>query len=71
MALPSCRRGSLVSAGMLYLLLVCALTLILSTVSAQLPPPCITQEDELVYIQGALSAGYTMMRCLANMADPK
>lgn len=35
------------------------------------PPPCITNISQLVYRNGALSAGDTMERCLENVPDPK
>ncbi|KAJ1427823.1 hypothetical protein B484DRAFT_73153 [Ochromonadaceae sp. CCMP2298] len=34
-------------------------------------PPCITNVSDLVYINGALSAGDTFKHCLENVPDPK
>jgi hypothetical protein len=34
------------------------------------PPPCITNESELVYVNGVISVIGTFANCLRNIADP-
>jgi hypothetical protein len=34
------------------------------------PPPCITNESQLVYVNGVISVIGTFANCLANIADP-